>query len=429
MTCALLTFGCRVNQAESLAIDRRLPRRPGDRHVAPERADLVIVNTCAVTADAERAARQAILRLGRGNPSVRIIVTGCFATRAPEALAALPCVVAVWDNETKEQLIAPGPGIGDEVGRLFASCAGWAGASADRGRFRGPGALGRTVALLRIQTGCDQHCSYCVVPLTRGIPASETEADVIARVGDASGAGYREIVLAGVHLGAWGRDLPGSPALVDLVQSLDRLDLDVRFRLSSIEPMDCPGGLVELVARGRRFVPHFHLPLQHVHDAVLARMRRPYGGESGRDLVETIRRRIPAAAIGIDLIAGFPGETEVEFESLARWLETAPVSYAHVFPYSPRPGTAATALGPRVSAHEVRRRVARLRSAAALRRSAFERSQLGGVREAITLGTPGVALTDNYLKVRIPPGRMPNERLRVRLTGCEPLAAELVAEG
>jgi threonylcarbamoyladenosine tRNA methylthiotransferase MtaB len=412
---AVLTFGCRVNQADSLRLTQELRRRGGVESAAGE-ADLVVVNSCSVTASADQGTRQTVRRVARVNPRARIVVTGCYATREPEAVAALPGVVRVVRNPHKDTLA---DALEDE---------GWL-ASAERygegdgpcGARLEPGAAGRTAFTLRVQTGCDQACSYCIIPATRGAGRSLPVAAVVAEVERIAAAGYREIVLAGVHLGSYGRDLAPAASLAALLRAIDRSRADALFRVSSLEPMDCPPAIVDVIAgSGGRFAPHFHLPLQHASDAVLSGMRRPYTLRDFRRLIASILERLPHASIGTDLIIGFPGETAEGFGELTGYLPGSGLSHLHVFPYSDRPGTAASMMAARrVPGPEVRARGLELRAIGAGLTRRFRESQLGAIRPALTIEDGSTAVTDNYLKVRLAAGCRRNERVRVRITGVE----------
>ena len=408
MKFAIVTFGCRVNQADSLALEERL-RADGGRAARIEDADLVIVNTCAVTSAAEKGARQAIRRVARLNPAGRIVATGCYVTRRPDEVVALPGVACLWTNDQKDRRTL-GPG-------------------ETRGAAIVPGMRGRTAYLLRVQTGCDQHCTYCVVPATRGRPCSLPPRAVCAQVARAEAAGFKEIVLTGVHLGAYGRDLDPPSSLASLLRLLDLSPGAARIRVSSLEPMDCTPAVVSAFARSRRFAPHFHLPLQHASDRMLTAMGRPYTLARYRRLVEDVRRSIPDASIGTDLIVGFPGETAEDAKANVEYLRASPLSYLHVFRYSDRPGTAAAGMRPKVAAIRSRERAAELRALGCELSQRFRRSQVGRDRNGLTLQDPSVALTDNYLKVRIPPGRARNERVTVRMTSATPVLRGVIVEG
>ena len=411
MKYSVITFGCRVNQADSLGFEEDLMARGGQAS-SLEEADVVVVNTCSVTASADQAARQTIRRVARVNPSARIVVTGCYATRRPDEVQSLANVIRVVPNDSKGDLAA-----------FMSSAERFGEGDGGCGSAIVPGVAGRTAFTLRVQTGCAEPCSYCIIPATRGAPKSVSLSDVLREVDRVAAAGFKEIGLTGVHLGSYGRDLSPPSSLLALLSALaDRggsrmpPEPDVWFRISSLEPMDCTPGIVELVARSAAFAPHFHLPLQHASNAVLRAMRRPYSFEQYWALVEGIRNRIPAASIGSDLIAGFPGETDDDFEQLAAYLERSPLTHLHVFPYSDRPGTAATSLPHKVHGSVVRERALRLREISARLSARFRSGQVGTVHRALTLDDGSVAVTDNYLKVRIPPGLPRNQWVQVRLT-------------
>lgn len=409
MRYAVVTFGCRVNQADSFRLDEDL-RRAGAEPARAEQADLVVVNSCSVTASAEQGTRQTVRRLARANPSARIVVTGCYATRAADEVAALPGVVRVVSNREKDDLFRrPDP----LEGLIPARSADGEGPC---GTVLGPGDNGRTALTLRVQTGCDQVCSYCIIPSTRGAGRSLPVAAVVAAAERAAAAGYREIVLTGVHLGSYGRDLLPAVGLADLLRALADSRAEVLFRVSSLEPMDCTPAVLEwLTAPASRFAPHFHLPLQHASDAVLSRMRRPYTSRAYQALIETVADRLPDAAIGTDLIVGFPGETDDEFAANLAYLPDSPLSHLHVFPYSDRPGTDASRLSGRVPGTVTRERAARLRAIGTALSRRFKARQVGTVRPGLTIDDGAVVVTDNYLKVRIAERRPRNERVRVRI--------------
>lgn len=392
-TYAVVTFGCRVNQADSLAIEGDLLAR-GSRAVPIEAADLVIVNTCSVTASADQAARNAIRRVSRVNPTARVLVTGCYATRRPDELQALPQVASVVPNGAKDGLVQRldtllEPTTAQRFGMGDGAC----------GETLAPGIAGRTAFTLRVQTGCDQSCSYCIIPTTRGTGRSRPLDMVRADLTRAFAAGYREIAITGVHLGSYGRDLGDGTSLLFLVRMLAEWDADVRFRVSSLEPMDCTREIVAYMARSPRLAPHFHLPLQHGDDTMLRAMRRPYAATSYEDLVTHIRKRIPAAAIGSDVIVGFPGETDVAFERMHALVARLPLTHLHVFPYSDRPGTEASRLPGKVEGAVIRARGQAMRTLGASLAARFRQSQAGTVQRALTLDDGWSAMTGNYLKV------------------------------
>jgi threonylcarbamoyladenosine tRNA methylthiotransferase MtaB len=407
---AIITFGCRVNQADSLRLEEDLRARGGTECPACD-ADLVIVNTCSVTATADQGARQTVRRIARENPSARVVMTGCYATRRPAEVAALPGVVSVISNDDKRRALAL---LDDEHGLTTAERFG--GGTGACGSPLAPGVAGRTAFTLRVQTGCEERCSYCIIPSTRGASRSLPRALIVDEVQRAAASGFREIVLAGVHLGSYGRDLLPRDSLEGLLGALERPGLDVTFRISSLEPMDCTPAIVGLVAgSGGRFAPHFHLPLQHASDRLLALMRRPYTLPRYRDLVDGIIERVPHASIGSDIIVGFPGETDGDFAANLRYLPSSPLTHLHVFPYSDRPGTEATALPEKVAGPVVRDRGAQIRAIGAALARRFREQQIGTVRPGLTLEDGTLVVTDNYMKVRIAPGLKRNERVAVRI--------------
>jgi threonylcarbamoyladenosine tRNA methylthiotransferase MtaB len=431
---SVITFGCRVNQADSLGFEEAL-LAGGAVASSPVDADLVVVNSCTVTATADQGTRQTIRRIARDNPSARIVVTGCYATRSPEEVAALPNVERVIVNDDKPRLIqllrrpektAEDAEHAEEnvFSAIIAPSAVFSDGYGPCGAAIEPGIAGRTAFTLRVQTGCDEPCSYCIIPTTRGAPRSVRLEKIVHEVERVTAAGFKEIALTGVHLGSYGRDLEPRSSLIELLDALDsggaRLQPDrdpaVLFRISSLEPMDCSREIVDLVASSNRFAPHFHLPLQHASDRVLAAMRRPYTIDYYASLVDHIRARIPNASIGSDIIVGFPGETDSDFEQLAGYLERSQLTHIHVFPYSDRPGTAASTMTGKVNGVVVRERGRRIRDIGRVLTERFRESQVGTTHRALTLEDGTLVVTGNYLKVRIPAGRSRNEWVQVRLT-------------
>jgi len=413
MKYSVITFGCRVNQADSLALEEELMMAGGEA-VPADRADLILVNTCSVTATADQGARQIIRRVARENPRARIVVTGCYATRSRDEVAALPSVVQVVANADKPRLLA--------LARDFVSTAERFGAGdGPCGTAIEPGVGGRTAFTLRVQTGCGEPCSYCIIPSTRGEPRSVPTRELARDIERIAAAGYKEIALTGVHLGSYGRDLTPATSLAQLLAVVDNVASrnDIRIRISSLEPMDCTGDIVDRVAGSGTFAPHLHLPLQHASPGMLAAMRRPYTIEYYASLVDRIREHLPNASIGTDVIVGFPGESERDVEALEQYLDRSPVTHVHVFPYSDRAGTAASTFGGKVHGGAIRERARRIRAVGQRRTRSFLASQIDTIHRALTIEDGTQVVTGNYLKLRIPPGSRRNEWVTVRVRDAE----------
>jgi threonylcarbamoyladenosine tRNA methylthiotransferase MtaB len=329
-------------------------------------------------------------------------VTGCYATRQPADVAVLPNVIRVVANAGKDDLPAM---FGDGDGPC--------------GHSLTPGDAGRTAFTLRVQTGCDEQCSYCIIPRTRGSGRSRPVWDVVADLSRAVDAGYKEVAITGVHLGSYGRDLGDGSSLAALVRALADWKDDVLFRVSSLEPMDCTPEIVDIVAASERIAPHFHLPLQHGSDPMLRAMRRPYSVAYYRGLVERIRTAMPHAAIGSDIIVGFPGEADTHFDDMCRLLEALPLTHLHVFPYSDRPGTAASRMSPKVDGRVVRERGGIVREIGERMTRRFKASQAGRMVRALTVDDGQSVVTGNYLKLRLDVRRIRNEWVNVQVEdGC-----------
>ena len=437
MKYSVITFGCRVNQSDSLGFEEQFVAA-GAEPAPAESADLVVVNTCSVTASADQGARQTIRRIARINPGARIVVTGCYATRQPADVSSLPNVDCVVSNDDKPQLtqllrVARQTGLADASSMALTTASRYGDGDGSCGAGIAPGLAGRTAFTLRVQTGCSEPCSYCIIPETRGAPRSAPPPFLLKEVRRVRAAGFREIVLTGVHLGSYGRDFEQPAALRDLLLALrDEASEtagsgELRFRISSLEPMDCTSEIVDLVSESNCFAPHFHLPLQHASTRMLRAMRRPYDLAYYEPLVDRIRTRIPNASIGSDIIVGFPGETDDDFRELTTYLETSPLTHLHVFPYSDRPGTVASRLGDRPDGATVKARGMRLRQIGATLTRRFLESQAGTVHRGLTLEDGSLAVTGNYLKVRIPPGLARNEWVQLRVAAIDPdLRGELL---
>lgn len=469
-------FGCRATQADGAALERQFLERGLDRAGAAREAEIVVLNTCTVTEGADKDARASIRRLRRVNPDCRILVTGCYAQRAPEELAALPGVTWVVGNSHKHQAA--------EIATSFPFLPSFPAGSASSSGFvplteiSGNQAAGRpfqdvpthrpfsdyvdnvfvgdifahtelmaapvfeaanerTRPNLKVQDGCDNRCSFCVIPYVRGQSRSLPRERVIAEVRTLVDAGYREVVISGINLGRWGRDLEGSSQfsapgpqskssgglrLESLIRDILEQTSIQKLRISSVEPMDWSDEFIGLVAESGRIAKHAHVPMQSGSDAVLRRMHRRYRPWHYQEKVLKIRAAMPKAAIGADVMVGFPGETETEFEETLRMVQELPFTYLHVFTYSARPGTPAAERPGQVPVAIARERNRILRETASKKRAAFMRSLLGTVVEAITLRSAPEAnfteaLTENYLKVKISGHHEANQWMDVKAVG------------
>jgi threonylcarbamoyladenosine tRNA methylthiotransferase MtaB len=445
-------FGCRATQADGAALERQLLDRGCTSASTAAAADIIVVNTCTVTASADAQARDAIRKFHATNPAVRLIVTGCYAQRAPEELATLPGVSWVVGNSHKPQIphlidelsiVAP-PASAEPTNDFFPVAALHSTSTVpshssvgaqhvaphfgkiltgnifERTEFLSASVLGgegnHTRPTLKIQDGCDSRCSYCVIPFVRGKSHSLPPDAVTHEIQRLTDSGYREIVLSGINLGTYGRDLSPRVEFEDLLRRILGETSIERLRISSIEPLDVTQDLVNLFASTDRIAQHFHMPLQSASDRILAAMHRWYRAEHYARRVELIHERLPHAAIGADVITGFPGESEDDHAATMSLIERLPFTYLHVFSFSKRPGTQAAALSNEVPGATIKHRARELRALSKAKASAFRQSQLGRTLRVLTLrpsddsdphSTP--ALSSNYLKVRVP-GTWPANR-------------------
>lgn len=434
-------FGCRASQADGAAIQAGLAAEGLAAVDSYAAADWVVFNTCTVTSNADDDLRQAVRRAQRENPAARIMVTGCYAQRAPEEIAALPGVSMVVGNSHKTripELIRPRlvqlktqsehSYHGEiHVGDIFAQqdflAAPVEDASGDRARPN-----------LKIQDGCGNRCSFCIIPSVRGRSRSMPLAQVLDQV-RALSADYPEVVLSGINLGRWGRELGfdsgrGTPLrLAGLVRSLLHETPVARLRLSSVEPMDFSTDLLELMASNPRIARHVHAPLQSGSDSVLRRMHRKYRPRHYEDRVRLARQLMPDAAIGADVMTGFPGESAAEFDESYRFIESLPFTYLHVFTYSERPGTPAASHSNQVPIPVRKDRNRRLRELAAAKNLAFRESMVGRTLSAVTLDGGTRALSSNYLQLELSARQQARrivEAIVMRVTASG-LAADLIS--
>lgn len=418
MSCrfAIATLGCKTNQFESAAMEETLAAA-GYRPVPfAEGAELVIINTCTVTSATDSQSRNLIRRARRLNADCRIVVTGCYAQIDPAALVDLPGVALVIGNEEKRDLLQlladDGPRV--QVGDIRRN----AGPALSLSSF-----AGRSRAFAQIQNGCDAYCSYCIIPFARGPSRSVPVEQVLDQVRRLVAGGYQEVVLTGIHIGGYGKDFDTPGSLLQLVRRIENETDLTRLRLGSIEPQEIDDALIEAVATSTILCPHFHIPLQSGDDAVLQRMNRHYSRSFFGELVLKIAERLPEAAIGLDVITGFPGETEQEFENTRRLIEGLPISHLHVFPYSRRPGTPAAALPDQVPGPLARERAAQLRLLGEQKQQYFAQRFVGRQLQVVVEGgrRDGFCkgLSGNYLQIAFPgPDGLEGQLLAVTVDSC-----------
>jgi threonylcarbamoyladenosine tRNA methylthiotransferase MtaB len=428
-TFFISNFGCRASQSEGASIHEELIQSHASESSSAFDADVVIVNSCTVTEEADRQVRQLIRRVAARNPGARVIVTGCYAQRAPEDLASLPGVRYVVGNSHKPAVgqLAVGMLQDDEDfsthGRADILCS-----SIFLERRLEPaahlGSGGRTRAVVKVQDGCNANCSFCIIPSVRGRSRSLPPERVLREVAELVSRGYKEIVFSGIHLGTYGRDLSPKTNFFDLLLRVLEIRRLERLRLSSIEPLEVTPEIIDLVAQNPRMAHHFHIPLQSGADSILRAMRRPYSAAYYANLLNGIRARVPDASIGADVMVGFPGETDADFIATYRLIEESPLTYLHVFPFSPRPGTLAAGMPFEVPEHATRHRGKALRELMAGKNEAFRRGMVGRVIEVLVLEDQPEhgwrpAISNNFIRAKVP-GTMPeNEWVRVRVIAPE----------
>jgi threonylcarbamoyladenosine tRNA methylthiotransferase MtaB len=423
LTVAVETLGCKVNQYETSYFMEAL-RQAGCRLVAfRENADVYIIHSCAVTAKAGFQTRQLLRRARRMNPSATIVAAGCYAQLEGRRIADEKLATHILGNPDKFDILEwlKHPGSFDSP-CIALDCGSHSSAPfriLPMSRMHS----GRTRAMMKIQDGCNSFCSYCVVPYVRGRSRSLPVRQVLDQMEQLIDSGYREIVLTGIHLGMWGKDLDPQSGISSLLAQIGSAGAPERLRLSSLEPDELSSGLLDFVSTAPWICRHFHLPLQSADPEILARMRRPYSPKYYEELVGRIGSVFPEAGIGADVLTGFPGETEEQFENTVEFIEALPLSYLHVFPFSPRPGTEAAGFSGRVGKNELKRRAAVLKSLSSRKRRAF-REQFIGRRLEVLIETevqPGLwqGLSDNYIRVFVPENEnvRPGKLISVKATG------------
>ena len=419
----LSTLGCKVNQFETAAFKSQLEQRGIIVTSDLDEADFIIVNTCTVTAKAGSESRREVRKALRRNERAKVVVTGCHAQLEHDELTRLEDIdstrLMVAGNDVKDRIVAnlltghpapapqpmPEPDTQQQITPLQVD------------RFEG-----RTRAYLRVQDGCESFCSYCIVPYARGRSRSLPLAEVDRQVEKYQQAGHREVVVTGIHVGRYGLDLSENCNIVGLLERLCQGFPTIRFRLSSIEPLEISSSLLRLISEADNLMPHLHIPLQSGDDQVLKRMNRRYTREQFREVVDKCRTAVPEAAIGLDVMVGFPGETEAMFENSRELIETIDCTYLHVFPFSKRPGTRAAEFIDQIDAQVKQHRVEILRSLGREKSRAFYHRFINCRREALleTEKLSGGTLkgyTDNYIPIMTDiPRQLPREPVTVELT-------------
>jgi threonylcarbamoyladenosine tRNA methylthiotransferase MtaB len=418
---AFLTFGCRLNQYDTETVRTLLEGEGGYRTVSPrDGAEVFVVNTCSVTARADATARKAIRRLHRQHPEAEIVVTGCYAQRAPQELAALGGVSVVVGAKDRADIVKLLSSPRSAQARVAVSPVKEA---VEFLEVPITEMMERSRAYVKVQEGCNESCTFCIVPQTRGRSRSRAPERVLDQVRGLVQRGYVEIVLTGVHVGDYGLDLPqGRPMLANLIAEILELPGLERFRLSSIEPASVSDEIIDLMVAQPKFARHFHIPLQSGSNTVLSRMKRRYSAEYFADLIVNIAQRVPECGIGSDIICGFPGETEADFQATFERLEELPVTYLHPFTYSGRPGSEAESFADQVPAEVKKRRVQSLKRLARDKNRAFREKHVGETLRVLfegagpDNGSRASGLSDNYLRVEAE-GEASNRVEAVRITG------------
>jgi threonylcarbamoyladenosine tRNA methylthiotransferase MtaB len=417
----LATLGCKTNHSDAASLAAELSAQGHTLIPFHQLADVYIVHTCTVTQKTDSQSRQLIRRAIARNPMAQVIVTGCYAQVDPETLRTIPGVdfiVGIRERQKIPEIIASEKKFKEAC--IFSSSVGER-LSLEDGRL--PLFSERTRAYLKVQDGCNAFCSYCIVPYARGRSRSLPLQDALAKAKELAGKGFKEIVLTGIHLGAYGEDLNPSLALLDLLQALEGETPDIRIRLSSIEPKEFAPSLIDFLAQSQKVCAHLHIPLQSGDDGILQRMNRTYFAAFFADLVKRLLGMIPDLAIGVDVIAGFPGEDEKAFENTMRLLEDLPIAYLHVFPFSRRQGTPAMTLPAQVPSQVIKARCQALRELGAKKRrlfcSAFKGKKVKVLVESKRDRESGrlKGYSRNYIPVLIPGGNeFINQELDIEIT-------------
>jgi len=405
-TVALHTLGCKLNFSETTAIGRMLENDGFVKKDFEDVADVYVINTCSVTENADKECRQLVRRIQRKAPEALVVITGCYAQLKPKEIAEIPGVNLVLGAAEKFNIAAHLKEMTKNDAAKICSCD-----IEDVNTFTASHSVNeRTRVFLKVQDGCDYNCSFCTIPMARGKSRSDSIANIIENVKNIAADGAKEIVLTGINLGDFGKGLHGGKKreedFFSLIRELDALEGIDRYRISSIEPNLLSNDIIEFVSNSKRFMPHFHIPLQSGSNEVLGAMRRRYKRELYAEKVGLIKTMMPHACIGVDVIVGFPGETDEHFKETADFLQSLDISYLHVFTYSERDNTHALSIKPVVPMNIRHERNKILRNISYTKMQAFTEKHIGETRKTLFESTNKNGMmegyTDNYIKITAP---------------------------
>lgn len=424
---AFYTLGCKLNFSESSTIARQMEGEGFARKEFTDGADLYVINTCSVTDNADKKCRKVVKEALKHNADARVVIIGCYAQLKPEEIASIPGVDMVLGAAEKFNLAHHLKEIGNSPKAIIHNSP-----IKETNEFVAGYSFGdRTRTFLKVQDGCNYFCSFCTIPLARGFSRSDTIANTVEQAQKVAQTGVKEVVLTGVNIGDFGRQ--NGETFFDLVKELDQVEGISRFRISSIEPNLLSEEIIEFAANSNKFVPHFHIPLQSGSNKILKLMRRRYVRELYTDRVARIKATMPNCCIGVDVIVGFPGETEEDFIDTYNFINELDISYLHVFPYSERPNTTAVRMEGVVPQHERNRRVKMLRILSDKKRRAFYQQHIGQTYTVLFEAEENSGMmngfTENYIKVKTPyDPLLVNELVQVKLTGIDADGEVLVEE-
>ncbi|GFO63808.1 tRNA (N(6)-L-threonylcarbamoyladenosine(37)-C(2))-methylthiotransferase MtaB [Geomonas paludis] len=413
---AITTLGCKINQFESAAMTEALEQDGYSFVPFSESADIYVINSCTVTAKTDAESRRLIRRATRTNPEARVVITGCYAQMAGDELLKLPGVNLILGNSEKKDIVGFIKGLGNEPQAVVSDISQQR--SGERTQLES--FAEHTRAFLQVQNGCDARCAYCIVPYARGASRSVAPQEALDGMAAFAAKGFQEIVLTGIHLGAYGLDLEPATDLLGLMRLAERQGVVRRLRVGSVEPTEVPAEMIEFMAASKMVCPHLHLPLQSGSDGVLARMNRGYDTALFRSVVEALVAAMPDVSIGSDVIAGFPGETDQEFQETLSFIDSLPLAYLHVFPFSQRPGTPAATMAAQVQPRVIKERAEALRILSEKKKAEYAARFVGRELQVLVQKDEGgrKGLSRNYLAVLIEEcDGLVNQEVAVLITG------------